>query len=101
MRRILPEDVASVEAVLAAMPEQVAGLSRLPGGPNEADYEGDALVTVMRLGTPTENMTATNALGSRPNHPTIGRRWFEPSSRPHPRTEMSVMREVERCCGRS
>ncbi len=63
MRRILPEDVASVEAVLAAMPEQVAGLSRLPGGPNEADYEGDALVTVMRLGTPTENMTATNALG--------------------------------------
>lgn len=58
----LPDDVASVEAVFATMPDHVAGLDRVEARPNMADYEGDALVTVMRLGTPTEDMTATTAL---------------------------------------
>lgn len=58
----LPDDVDSIERVFAAMPDDVAGLARLDAGPNEADYEGDALVTVMQLGTPTENVSATNAL---------------------------------------
>lgn len=58
----LPDDAASVEAVLAAMPERVAGLGRLEGGPNEADYEGDADIHVIQLTGPTENMRATNVL---------------------------------------
>jgi hypothetical protein len=58
----LPNDVTAVEAVFAAMPERVAGLARLEGGPNEADYEGDALVTVMSLSGPTEDVSATSAL---------------------------------------
>jgi hypothetical protein len=58
----LPNDVTAVETVFAAMPERVAGLARLEGGPNEADYEGDALVTVTTFSGPTENVSATSAL---------------------------------------
>lgn len=54
----LPDDAASVEAVLAAMPERVAGLARLEVSPNEVDYEGDTTVRVINLRGPDPQATS-------------------------------------------
>lgn len=45
----LPDDAASIETVLEAMPERVAGLARLEVRANEVHYEGDTAIRVINL----------------------------------------------------